>query len=216
MNDVAQDGLGEITDQPFPKASPVHVDELDNYYTHNVDKAKQLLAEGGYPNGFSFGMVIPGGGIQNMESQAAAIQQQLKKINVNAKVIRILPEQHRHRLLHQRHRRRVRSRRAGVDLPRWIVCTATTGSASTSQHMTTPENPQIDALMLKAQSTTDINETYKFVRQAVDIAVKQALDIPIAFAPQFNAYNASRVSGTVGAQTNICDPPDLTQVKVTG
>ena len=78
------------------------------------------------------------------------------------------------------------------------------------------ENPQIDALMLKAQSTTDINETYRDAKAAAGIAVKQALDVPIAFAPQFNAYDTKRVSGKVGAQTNICDPPDFTEMKVAG
>ena len=46
--------------------------------------------------------------------------------------------------------------------------------------------------------------------------MKQALDIPIAFAPLFNAYDTQRVRGTVGAQTNICDPPNFTQMKVAG
>jgi peptide/nickel transport system substrate-binding protein len=215
VNDAAQDGLGELTDQPFPKGSPVHVEELDDYYTYNVDKAKQLLAEGGFPNGFSFGMVIPGGGIQNMESQAATIQQQLKKINVNAKVIRVLPSN----IATGFYISGTGDAFAAEELASTFPGGSLYNNFGIGQYVSTydhAENPQIDALMLKAQSTTDINETYTFVRQAVDIAVKQALDVPIAFAPQFNAYNASRVSGTVGAQTNICDPPDLTQVKVSG
>ena len=187
--------------------------QLDNYYTYNVAKAKQLLADAGYPNGFTFNMVIPGGGIQSMESMGAALQQQLKAVGVTAKILRI----------------------PGNDIATGFYIQGT-GDAFAAEELASTfpggslysnygigqfvasydhsERDDIDALMLKAQSTTDINESYKDVRQAVEIAVKQALDVPIAFAPQLNAYNKSRVSGTVGAQTNICDPPDLTQVKV--
>ena len=55
-----------------------------------------------------------------------------------------------------------------------------------------------------------------FEAMNLDPSVKQALDVPIAFMPQFNAYDKARVSGKVGAQTNICDPPDFTQTKVKG
>jgi peptide/nickel transport system substrate-binding protein len=212
VNDVAQNGLGEVTDQPFPKG-PVHVDALDNYYTYDPGKARQLLTQAGYPNGFSFDMVIPGGGIQNMENQAAAIQQNLKQVGVTVHVLRI----------------------GGNDIATGFYIQGT-GDAFAAEELASTfpggslysnygigqfvaahdhaERNDIDTVMRNAQSTTDINQSYVEVRKGVEIAVKQALDVPIAFAPQLNAYDKQRVSGNVGAQTNICDPPDLTQVKV--
>jgi hypothetical protein len=40
--------------------------------------------------------------------------------------------------------------------------------------------------------------------------------VPIAFVPQFIGYDNAKVGGTVKAQTDICDPPDLTGVSMKG
>ena len=42
--------------------------------------------------------------------------------------------------------------------------------------------------------------------------MENALDAPIAFIPQFMAYSPARVHGVVHAQTDICNPPDLTGI----
>jgi len=215
INQVAQNGFGEVTDQPFPKGSPVHVDELDNYYTYNPTRARQLLTQAGYPNGFTFNMVIPGGGIQNMENQAAAIQQQLKAIGVTAHVIRVLPND----IATGYYVSRTGDAFAAEQLASVFPGGSLYDKYGIAQYVAGyngAERTDIDSLMTKAQSTTDINQTYTYVRQAVNIDVKQALDIPIAFAPQFNVYDKKHVSGTVGAQTDICDPPNFTQTKVSG
>lgn len=62
--------------------------EFDLYATENnagnTDKAKELLAEAGYPDGFS--ITIDVRGIPKWRSQAVAVQASLKKIGVNAKL----------------------------------------------------------------------------------------------------------------------------------
>ena len=57
-----------------------------NAYPYNPERAKDLLREAGYPNGFKFTMAIPGPGIKNMQSQGALIQDQLSKIGVTAEI----------------------------------------------------------------------------------------------------------------------------------
>ena len=90
INQAAQQGLGEVTDQAYPETSPVHDKSLEGYWKHDVQKAKDLLKQAGYPNGFTFTMVIPGGGIANMEHQAVELQQELKQIGITVKIQRIL------------------------------------------------------------------------------------------------------------------------------
>ena len=49
-------GYGTTTTQVFPTNSPGYDKSLDSYYTYNPTKAKQLLSEAGYPNGFTLNM----------------------------------------------------------------------------------------------------------------------------------------------------------------
>ncbi|MCU1527169.1 MAG: peptide transporter substrate-binding protein [Frondihabitans sp.] len=46
-------GYGTTTTQIFPTNSPGYDKSLDSYYSYNPTKAKKLLAEAGYPNGFT-------------------------------------------------------------------------------------------------------------------------------------------------------------------
>jgi peptide/nickel transport system substrate-binding protein len=52
---VAQ-GNGTVTGQIFPKTSPAYDPALDNAYPFDTAKAKALLAEAGYPNGFTLNL----------------------------------------------------------------------------------------------------------------------------------------------------------------
>lgn len=46
-------GAGAATNQVFPAGGAVNDEGLDQQYAYNVDKAKQLLAGAGYPDGFA-------------------------------------------------------------------------------------------------------------------------------------------------------------------
>jgi peptide/nickel transport system substrate-binding protein len=50
-------GYGTVTSQMFGKGSPYYVEGADDTYPYDPEKARQLLAEAGYPDGFD--LVIP-------------------------------------------------------------------------------------------------------------------------------------------------------------
>jgi peptide/nickel transport system substrate-binding protein len=54
--------------------------------TPNLAKAKQLLAQGGAPNGFSLKTIVETGEYSTAVNEAQALQAQLKKIGVNLKL----------------------------------------------------------------------------------------------------------------------------------
>ncbi len=215
INEAAQDGLGEITDQPFPKNSPAHVTELEGYYKHDPAKAKQLLAQAGYPNGFTFTMVIPGGGIANMEHQAVEVQQQLKAVGITAKIQRVIASEIATGYYIEQQGGAFVAEELASSFPGGSL----DGNYGVGEYVAVgngAERQDITDLMEKAQSQTKVEDAIPFVKQAVEIAVKEALDVPIAFAPQLNAYVKDKVSGPVRAQTDICDIPDISKITVKG
>lgn len=74
-------GLGEVTSQILPPDVPGYVPELDHAYPYNPDKARQLLEQAGYGQGFN--LTIPT--VQGFMDPAltAAIGQNLKEVGIN-------------------------------------------------------------------------------------------------------------------------------------
>lgn len=86
VNKGAFDGDAPPVSQPFPPGYWAYVEGLDDagYTEYNPDKAKQLLAQAGLPNGFSFNLLA---GTNKTYNQAEAIiQDQLAKIGVKMKI----------------------------------------------------------------------------------------------------------------------------------
>ncbi|MFB7948366.1 ABC transporter substrate-binding protein [Kitasatospora phosalacinea] len=58
-------GTADPAYQAAPRATAAY-DQGDDRYAHDPEKAKQLLAEAGYPNGFSTSVTVPTGGSGNL------------------------------------------------------------------------------------------------------------------------------------------------------
>jgi ABC-type transport system substrate-binding protein len=213
INDLVQKGLGEVASQSLPKSSPGYDPSLDGRYPYSVERARQLLADAGYPNGFTFTMAIPGPGIKNMQDQSTLIQDQLKKVGITVKIKEILPN--------------------AIATQYYI---GGDGDAFAAAHLASTYYPgiyydqwgkyqfvaiwngsqrdDIDSLALRAQASTNPEETAALTHQAAKIAVDEALDVPIAFMPQLMAFNKDRVTGTLAGQDDICQPPDLSGLRM--
>ena len=55
--DALQAGYGTVTEQVFPETSVGYDEALDSTYGYNPEAAKELLAEAGYPDGFTLDMM---------------------------------------------------------------------------------------------------------------------------------------------------------------
>ncbi|MGA1836669.1 ABC transporter substrate-binding protein [Herbiconiux sp. 11R-BC] len=73
------DGHGTTTEQIFPTTSPSYDEALNKTYSYDPAKAKQLLAEAGYPNGFD--LTMPSSAAFGA-SNFALVQQQLADIGI--------------------------------------------------------------------------------------------------------------------------------------
>lgn len=82
-------GLGQPAVNPMPPSLWGHNNNLKDR-EFNLDKAKQLLAEAGYPNGFKiqfWAMPVPRPYMPDGVKIAEAIQQDFKKIGVEAEIV---------------------------------------------------------------------------------------------------------------------------------
>ncbi|HWK78873.1 ABC transporter substrate-binding protein [Microbacterium sp.] len=73
-----QFGEGEVTAQVFGKTNDAYIPELDDAYSYDPEKAKELLAEAGYEGGFTLNIpMLPG-----TESIMAMVKQQLADVGI--------------------------------------------------------------------------------------------------------------------------------------
>ncbi|MPY47933.1 ABC transporter substrate-binding protein [Streptomyces acidicola] len=79
----AKTGLGTPTTQMFAKGEDGYKAALDETYTYDPEKARKLLAEAGYPNGFA--VTIPDLST-NFPQEQAALTQSLKDIGIKVKL----------------------------------------------------------------------------------------------------------------------------------
>jgi peptide/nickel transport system substrate-binding protein len=80
MLETLQKGYGTVTTQVFPARSEAYDPELDDYYAYDPDKAKELLAEAGYEDGFTLAM--PSSALLGANT-FTLIEQQLNDIGVS-------------------------------------------------------------------------------------------------------------------------------------
>lgn len=83
---MVSDGKGtEIGSSMFPAFEKYFMEELNDTYQQDVEKAKALLAEAGYPNGFSFTIKVPSNYQQHIDT-AQVLVEEFKAIGVDAQI----------------------------------------------------------------------------------------------------------------------------------
>lgn len=84
LNDVGTQGLGKVEWEPIPPSSPFYATNLAPTWPQDVAKAKQLVAEAGYPNGVNLTCLnyTTGG----YDDTAPVVIAQLKKVGINVNV----------------------------------------------------------------------------------------------------------------------------------
>lgn len=84
--DLAFDGHGSLLGSSmYPAFKKYFLDELTNYYEYSPEKAKELLKEAGYENGFEFTITVSSAHQQHVDT-AQVIVQQLEAVGINAKI----------------------------------------------------------------------------------------------------------------------------------
>ena len=86
MQYIISDGKGtELGSSMFPAFGKYYMEELNDTYQQNFDKAKELLAEAGYPDGFSFTITVPSNYQPHIDT-AQVLVEQFANIGVTANI----------------------------------------------------------------------------------------------------------------------------------
>lgn len=84
--DLVVDGNGvRVGSSMFPAFGKYFDESLSDYYTHDVEKAKELLTEAGYPDGFSMTITVPSNYVQHVQT-GEVIAEQLKEVGITATI----------------------------------------------------------------------------------------------------------------------------------
>ena len=83
-------GTGILAHNMVPPLTFAYTDDVPKY-GYDPDKARQLLAQAGYPDGFSIDFYIPesGSGMQQPVAMAVAMQSDLAKVGVNVNIVQM-------------------------------------------------------------------------------------------------------------------------------
>lgn len=79
--DNAMNGIAEVADHQIPEGVFGYTDKVKSY-PHDIEKAKELLTEAGYPDGFSFTLL----GIEAYTKVAQVVQASLSEIGIDADI----------------------------------------------------------------------------------------------------------------------------------
>jgi ABC-type transport system substrate-binding protein len=207
LNEAIALGLGTPAEGPLPPTSWAYSDGVEDLYPYDVDKAKQLLADAGHPDGISFEAVTPDTSLY--VQLATAVQDMLKKSGIDMK-IRTVPGQEINTELYVK-----KSAPAGVSA--WSAASDPGEFFAVKYATDGPNNAAgtaidgLDDLLAKGASTTDQDERAAAYRDAQDLIMEQAIEVPLYFAPAVTVHS-KKLQGLPKAYStctnaNFLNPP---------
>lgn len=155
-------------------------------YSQNIKKAKELLADAGYPKGFNVEMLITER--SDYQTMMLIIQQQLKQIGINVKLNLV-----EHTTYHSEIRKsknplilygELRYPEAGIILRRFLHSSACVSKSTAVRNFANYENAQLDAYLEEAEKTYDLKRRGELYKKVQEIAMRDLPMIPVIATKQ--------------------------------
>lgn len=184
---ILSGGKGEqIGGNCYPAFTKYYMPELVDTYKTDVNKAKELLKEAGYENGFEFTITVPSNYAPHVDT-AQIISEQLKEIGVTAKIEKI---EWNSWLSDVYADRNYESTVIGLD------AATLSGSALFGRYRSDADNnftnfsdPEYDKALDSALAATDDAEKVKYYKQCEQILTDDAANVYIQDLPEYVALN---------------------------
>ena len=184
---LTADGHGtKLGSSMYPAFGKYFDPALADAYPHNIEKAKQLLADAGYPDGFSFSITVPSNYTPHVDT-AIVFVEQLKEVGITAEIIQV---DWNTWVADTYGNRNFESTITGFDastlnasalLARWV--------STSSKNMINYNNPDYDQAFAAAQNATDEAEQTKYYKQCLQILSDTAANVYTQDLADFVAIN---------------------------
>ncbi len=142
-------------------------------YPHDPEKAKQLLAQAGYPNGLELDMLVPD--YRDLPQIAASVQADLSKIGVKLNIRQQSYPVFR-QTVKERGKAAIFPMQWSTDFPdaQNVLSTVLKGSMAGQQNFTWYNNPTVNNLLDQADGTMDPKKRSELYQQADKIVHEEA------------------------------------------
>ncbi|MED1783073.1 ABC transporter substrate-binding protein [Brevibacillus fortis] len=189
------DGVGQPAVNPMPKTMWGHNNDIKDR-EFNLDKAKQLLAEAGHPNGFKikfWAMPVPRPYMPEGVKIAEAIQQDLKKIGIDAEIVTMEWATYLEKTRLGEQEMFMLGWTGDNGDPDNFLAVLLDKNSIGSNNYTRWANDEASQLMMKAQSTPVQAEREKLYKQVQEIIFKDVPMVPLAHSTPALAGKANIV-----------------------
>ena len=173
--DFVCDGAGVATGTSmYPAFTKYFVAELAEVYQQNLDKAKQLLTEAGYPGGFEMTITVPSNYTQHVDT-GLVLAQQLSAVGITANVEEVAWETWVSDVYKGRNYQTTVSGIAASDMTaREMLVRYTTDH---SKNFINFSDEEFDDAVARAMATMDMDEQVTLYKRAQEILNEQAASL---------------------------------------
>ncbi len=185
--DLTSEGKGTIIGSSmFPAFGKYYMEELGGQYPHDVEKAKELLTEAGYPDGFSFTVKVPSNYQPHIDA-AQVLAEQLKEVGITANIELIEWDSWLSDVYSDRN---YEATVVGVDASSLTArALLERFSSEAGNNFINYNNPDYDAAFQNAINTTDDEEQTKYYKECETILAEDAANVYIQDMASFVALN---------------------------
>lgn len=189
---IAMDGLGKTTSVMSPPEFVFGATNDCTQYTYDPEKAKQLLKEAGYPNGFDGGAILTIAGY--FEKMASVLQQNLADVGIKTRVETREFSSYLDDVMKGNYTLSTLTVSLDPDMDAYDVLydTATINNLNMARY----SNKQVDDLFAQGKSATDPEKRKEIYKQIIQIVQDDAVYapcfdtiVPIAYNKQLTYKN---------------------------
>lgn len=185
--DFVSNGKGtEIGSSMFPAFGKYYMEDLNDTYNQDIEKAKELLAEAGYAEGLSFTITVPSNYQQHIDT-AQVLVEEFKAVGVDAQIQLIEWDSW---LSDVYAGRNYQSTVVGVDASSLTARALLDRFASAApNNFINFNSAEYDEALQTAVSSTDDSVKTEYYKECEKILSKEAANVYIQDLPEFVAVN---------------------------